>query len=177
MMTISSCILVSTFLPFENLEDYTFLRLKPSKDDEKKLIGPRLVRRLGGIPGALARRGLYMPDLAKPDRYKLILVFLEKKGYKKDALERRLLANRRYEAIARRPGQTLQDFFAIENMAYADAVKAGVGVDPDRRAYHMFIKNDQINQSYLRFRVRFRPGRARSSSGSSKDSGSCDQVL
>ena len=35
-----------------------------------------------------------------PDGYKLILVFLEKKGYKKDALDRRLLANRRYEALA-----------------------------------------------------------------------------
>ena len=47
----------------------TLLRSKPwllgSKDDEKKLIGPRLVRRLGGIPGALARRELHMPDLAK----------------------------------------------------------------------------------------------------------------
>ena len=34
-------------------------------------------------------------------------------------------------------------------MAYAAAVKAGVGIDPDRRAYHMFIKSgltdDQIN--------------------------------
>ena len=142
-------------LPSESLEDYTFeveALVAGSKDDEKKLIGPRLVRRLGGIPGALARRELHMPDLAKPDGYKLILVFLEKKGYKKDALDRRLLANRRYEAIARRPGQTLQDFFATENMAYADAVKAGVGIDPDRRAYHMFITSgltdDQINHIY-----------------------------
>ena len=50
------------------------------------------------------------------------------------------------------PGQTLQDFFATENMAYADAVKAGVGIDPDRRAYHMFIKSgltdNQINHIY-----------------------------
>ena len=38
------------------------------------------------------------------------------------------------EAIARRPGQTLQDFFATESMAYAVAVKAGVGNDADRRA-------------------------------------------
>ena len=115
----------------------------------KKLIGPRLVRRLGGIPGALARRELHMPDLAKPDGYKLNLVFLEKKGYKKGALDMRLLANRWYEAIARRPGQTLQDFFVTENIAYADAAKAGVGIDPDMRAYHMFIKSgltdDQIN--------------------------------
>ena len=45
-----------------------------------------------------------------------------------------------------------EDFFATENMAYADAVKAGVGIDPDRRAYHMFIKSgltdDQINHIY-----------------------------
>ena len=47
-----------------------------------------------------------MPDLEKPDGYKLILVFLEKKGCKKDALDKRLLANRWYEALARRPGQS-----------------------------------------------------------------------
>ena len=89
-----------------------------------------------------------MPDLGKPKGYKLILLFLDKKGYKKDALDKRLLANRRYEATSRRPGQTLQDFFATKNMAYADALKAGVGIDPDRRAYHMFIRSgltdDQI---------------------------------
>ena len=142
-------------LPSESLDDYTFeveALVAGSKDDEKKLIGPRLVRRLGGVPGALARRELHMPDLAKPEGYKLILLFLEQKGYKKDALDKRLLANRRYEAVARRPGQTLKDFFATENMAYADAVKAGVGIDPDRRAYHMFIKSgltdDQINHIY-----------------------------
>ena len=129
-MTSSSCILVSM--------DYTFeveALVAGSKDDEKKLIGPRLVRRLGGVPGALARRELHMPDLAKPEGYKLILLFLEQKGYKKDALDKQLVANRRYEAVARRPGQTLQDFFATENMAYADAVKAGVGIDPDRRPH------------------------------------------
>ena len=124
------------------------MRSKPWLRDS----GPRLVRRLSRIPGALARRELHMPGLEKPDRYKLILVFFEKKGYKKDALDRRLFANRRYEAIARRPGLTLQDFLATENMAYAGAVKAGVGIDPDRRAYHMFIKSgltgDQINHIY-----------------------------
>ena len=142
-------------LPSESLDDYTFeveALVAGSKDDEKKLIGPRLVRRLGGVPGALARRELHMPDLSKPEGYKLILLFIEQKGYKKDALDKRLLANRRYEAVARRFGQTLQDFFATENMAYADAVKAGVGIDPDRRAYHMFIKSgltdDQINHIY-----------------------------
>ena len=76
-------------------------------------------------------------------------MFLEKKGYKKDALDRRLLANRRYEAVARRPGQTLQDFFETENMAHADAVKAGVGIDTDKCAYHMFIESGlTINHIY-----------------------------
>ena len=57
-------------LPSESLEDYSFeveALVAGSKDDEKKLIGPRLIRRLGGIPGALARRELHMPDVAKPD--------------------------------------------------------------------------------------------------------------
>ena len=111
---------------------------------KKKLTEPRLVRRLGGVPGALTRRELHMPDLAKPEGYKLILVFLEKKGHRKDALDKRLLANRQYEATSRRPGQTLQDFFATENMAHAEVVRAGVGIDPDRRAYHLFT-DDQVN--------------------------------
>ena len=75
----------------ENMDDYTFeveALVAGSKDDEKTLIGPRLVRRLGEIPGALARRDLHMPDLAKPEGYKLVLVFLEKKGYKKDVLDK-----------------------------------------------------------------------------------------
>ena len=37
-------------------------------------------------------------------------------------------------------------------LTYPDAMKAGVGIDPDRRAYHMFIKSgftdDQINHIY-----------------------------
>ena len=78
MVTISSCILVSTVCPLESLEDHTFeveALVAGSQDDGKQLIGHRLVRRLGGIPGALARRELHMPDFAKPDGHKLILVF------------------------------------------------------------------------------------------------------
>ena len=154
-MTTSSCIPCFNGLPSESPDDYTFeveALVAGFKDDKKKLIGPRLVRRLGGVPGALAKKELHMPDLAEPDGYFLILLFLEKKGYKKDALDKRLLANSRYEAIPRRPGQILQDFFATENRAYADAVNAGVGTDPDKRAYHMFIKSgltdDQISHTY-----------------------------
>ena len=67
-------------LPSEGLDDYAFTveALVASKDDEKKLIGPRLFRRLGGVPGALARRELHMPDLAKPEEFNQILTFLEK---------------------------------------------------------------------------------------------------
>ena len=36
--------------------------------DEEKLVGPRLVRQHGGVPGA--------PDLAKHEGYKLFLLFL-----------------------------------------------------------------------------------------------------
>ena len=42
-------------LPPESLDDYAFegeALVAGSKDDEKNLIGPRLVRRLGGVPGA-----------------------------------------------------------------------------------------------------------------------------
>ena len=52
----------------------------------------------------------------------------------------------------RRPEQTLQDFFATGNMAFADAFKAGVGIDPGKRAHHMFLRSgltdDQINHTY-----------------------------
>ena len=60
-------------LSSETLDDYTFeveALAAGSKNDEKKLIGQRLVRRLGGVPGALARREMHMPDIAKPEGYK-----------------------------------------------------------------------------------------------------------
>ena len=45
-------------LPGESLEDYIFdvdSLVAGTKKEDKPLIGPRLLRRLGGIPGALAR--------------------------------------------------------------------------------------------------------------------------
>ena len=69
-------------------------------------------------------------------------------------------------------GISPSDFFTTENLAHADAMEAGVGIDPDRRAYHMFIlsglTDDQINH-ILRFRVRSRCGRTIGISGSSFD--------
>ena len=91
----------------ESLEDYAYdveTLVQGTKKDDRVLWGPRELRRLGGIPGALARQELKPSDLANEDGYKLILVFLEKKGYKKDSLDRRLLAQRRYDSLARRPG-------------------------------------------------------------------------
>ena len=100
-------------LPSESLDDHTFeveALVAGSKDDEEEADGTSI--------GSSARwnswcvgqtRIAYARPCKNPDGYKLILLFLEKKGYKKDALDRRLLANRRYDAVARRPGQTLQD--------------------------------------------------------------------
>ena len=72
-------------LSCESMDDYTFVveaLVAGSRNDEKKLIGQRLVRRFGGVPGALARREIHMPDIAEPEGYKLILAFLEKKTRK-----------------------------------------------------------------------------------------------
>ena len=78
-----------------------------------------------------------MVAFATDERQKLIFTSLEDKGHKTDAFG--LLAKRRYEAVSRRAGQTLQDFFATETMAFADAVRSGVTIDDDRHAYHMLI--------------------------------------
>ena len=72
-------------------------------------------------------------DIAKPVEFNTIITFLETEGYTKNALDKRLLANRQYEAISRRPGEILQDFFAAENTACGDAVQAGVGIDRSKR--------------------------------------------
>ena len=64
-------------------------------------------------------------------------------------------------------------------MAYADAVKAAVGIDPDRRAYHNFIKSgltdDQINHIYGFVSDPDAEGPS-AIPGSEKDPGSCTQV-
>ena len=69
---------------------------RDSVGTRQQLVASVKTRHQRGTPGGLARRELHMPDLAKPDGYKLILVFLVEEGYKKDALDRRLLANRRF---------------------------------------------------------------------------------
>ena len=107
-------------LPSESLDDHTFeveALVAGSKDDEKQLIGPRLVRRFGGVPG---------------------------KGIQERCSGQAAPFESQVKAISRRPGQTLQDFFATRNMAYGDAAKAGVGIDPSRRAYHG-LTDDHIN--------------------------------
>ena len=82
----------------------------------------------------------------------------------KNALDKRLPANRPCEATSRRPGQTLQDFFATENMAYADAVFIPSG-----------LTDDQISHIFG-FGVRSRSRRTIATSGSSSDSGGCTQI-
>ena len=164
-------------LPSESLDEYAFeveALVAGTKDDEKKPIGLRLVRRLGGVPGALAKRELHMPDLAKPEGYKLSWC-LEKRDTRKmlwtgDFL--RIAGMRLLRDALDRPCKTS----LRENMAYADAVKTGVGIDPDRRADHMLTKSgltDDPDQSQKRLRARSQRGRTSCISGSSRDSGSC----
>lgn len=87
-------------------------------------------------------------DVAADDGYLILIKLLEGKGYRKEALDRKLLATRRHDTLTRRPYQ----FFALENMACADAVKEGATVDKDRRAYHMLTKSgmtdEHINRVY-----------------------------
>ncbi len=67
-------------LPQESLEEYKCdveAYVHGTKADDMKLCGPSLLRRLGGIPGALERRELKAPDLAKDEGYQLIFGFLE----------------------------------------------------------------------------------------------------
>ena len=142
-------------LPSESLDGYTCeveALVTGSKDDEKQLIGTRLVRRLGEVPGALAVEKVYIPDLAKSEKIKLVIVFLGNKRHKKDAPDKRLCANRQHKATSRRLGKTLQNFFATENAAYGDDVKTRVRIDPDKRAHHMLVRNgltdDHINHTY-----------------------------
>ena len=142
-------------LPHESLEEYRYdveTYIHGTKQDDRKLCGPRLLRKLGGVPGALAGREITPEVLAKEDGYKLIFAFLEKHGYKKPSLDRKILAQKRYEAIQRRPHQSLLDYFAVENMAFADATRDGLKIDDDRRAYNMLLKSgltqDQINHIY-----------------------------
>ena len=105
-------------LPHESLDEYMYdvqIYIHGTKADERTLCGPRLVRRLGGVPGALIRREIKPEDLAKDDGHKLIFAFLEKQGYKKPSLDTKILAQKRYETIQRRPHQSLLDYFAVEN--------------------------------------------------------------
>ena len=61
-----------------------------------------------------------------------------------------------------RPSHAVLDRLCKISPRHADVVKAGAGLDPDRRAYHMFIRSgftgDQ-DQSHLRFLVRSRSDR------------------
>ena len=103
----------------ENLDDFTFhveALVAGTKPDEQKLPGPRLVRPLGGIPGASRRE------------HKIVT-----EGYKTDALDKMLLANRRYEIRVTKSRTNVARSSCNCKMAFAEAVKHGVTIDDDRR--------------------------------------------
>ncbi len=69
-------------LPAESLEEYRYdveAQVHFTKTEDRWLRGPRLLCRIGGIPGALARRDLKPQDLAKINGDNLILVFPEER--------------------------------------------------------------------------------------------------
>lgn len=139
-------------LAHENLDDYIFdveRLVAGTKLDERQL----LVRRLGGMPGALSRREIKATDIAVGGGNFILTKFLEGKCHRNEVLEGKSLATRRYKTLTRRPGQTFQEFFGVENMACADALKEGVTVDMGPQAYHMLAKSgmadEQINLLYV----------------------------
>ena len=146
-------------LPSENLDDYKCeveALVTRSKDDEKQLIGTRLVRRLGEVPGALAVEKVYMPDLAKSEKIKLIKVFPGNKRQEKTQ-ERCSGQETLRDSPIPKPSLTVWEerckiFFATENTAYGDDVKARVRIDPDKLAHHMIVRSGladhQINDIY-----------------------------
>ena len=78
-----------------------------------------------------------MPDLVKPEWSKLVQLFLEKMDTRK-----MLWTSGSLRITGMTPSSAVLDrsrkiSFVTENVAHEDAVKAGVGTDPDRRAYHL----------------------------------------
>ena len=122
---------VPTFsgLPHESLEEYEWevhTWSASHKADDKVLLGPRLARKLGGIPGALARRELKTETLSTPEGVQHVLDFLRRQRYGRESLDKGLLCLRRYEALQRGRGESILDFFARENMVIADMTSAKV---------------------------------------------------
>ena len=148
---------VPTFsgLPSESLDEYIWdveTWVAGFKVDDRPLLGPRLARRIGGVPGALARRELNTVELSKPQGWKTVIDFLKKQRYGRETLDKSLLCLRRYEQLHRGRGETILDFFARENMLYADMTKAGVAPPAQQRAHNMLtrcgLSQDQINLVY-----------------------------
>ena len=85
-------------LPSESLDEYEWevkAYVAGTKPEDRPLLGPRLARRLGGIPGALARRTLDFATLSAPEGPARIVSFLRENGYTTDGLDKRLTAIRK----------------------------------------------------------------------------------
>ena len=142
-------------LPSESLDEYEWevqAYVAGTKPEDRGLLGPRLARRLGGIPGALARRTLDFATLSAPEGPARIVSFLRENGYTTDGLDKRLTAIRRYEHLQRGRNETLQAFFLRENMLITDMTKSDCAPTEAARAHNMLTKshltNDQITMVY-----------------------------
>ena len=74
-----------------------------------------------------------MRHAATDDGYNIIITCFEATGYREGALNRMLLARRRYVFLGTQTQTDAATFLRTEKMALADAVKSGVAID-DRRA-------------------------------------------
>ena len=142
-------------LAHESLDEYECevkAYVAGTRAEERPLLGPRLARRLGGIPGALARRTLNFEQLSLADGPARIITFLRENGYASDGLDKRFTTIRRYETLTRGRNETLQAFFLRENMLITDMVKANCAPAAASRAHNMLTKsgltNDQITMVY-----------------------------
>ena len=142
-------------LPHERLEDYE-CDLKAyvlgTRETDRCLIGPRLLRRLGGLPGELVRRSLQPEDVASADGHLPILEFLRENGYQEIRVDRKSQVQAVYDRIVRHPRETVQAYFARENIAVADLLKERADVSADTRVHNMLgrsgLSDDRVALIY-----------------------------
>ena len=142
-------------LPHERLEDYE-RDLKAyvlgTRDTDRVLIGPRVLRRLGGLPGQLCRRSLDPSDLAVEDGYAKIIAYLRANGYAEIRIDRKTAVQQAYDAVFRSSRETIQSFFTRENIAVADLMREKADISQDTRTHNMLgrsgLTDDRIALIY-----------------------------
>ena len=142
-------------LPHERLEDYErdlTAYVLGTKEADRPLIGPRLLRRLGGLPGELCRRHLEAKDLAVAKGPELIIAFLKTHGYTEIRVDRKSAVQQTYDRVIRHPRESVQSYFTRENIAVCDLLKEKADISNDTRVHNMLgrsgLTDDRIALIY-----------------------------